>query len=198
MVLLGPPGAGKGTQAALLAERLGVPAISTGDIFRANRAEGTELGREAQRYMDAGEYVPDDVTNRMVADRLAQPDAAAGFLLDGYPRTTAQVRTLDEVLGAQGTSLDAVLEITADVDVVVGRLLRRASEQGRSDDTEEVVRRRLEVYAEQTAPLAAAYAARGLLVTVDGVGPVEAVAQRVAAALRAAGGDAAAAAAAGA
>lgn len=198
VVLLGPPGAGKGTQAALLAERLGVPAISTGDIFRANKAAGTELGREAQRYMDAGEYVPDDVTNRMVADRLAQADASAGFLLDGYPRTTAQVRTLDEVLAARGTGLDAVLEITADVDVVVDRLLKRASEQGRSDDTEDVVRRRLEVYAEQTAPLAAAYAARGLLVTVDGVGAVEEVSQRVAAALRAAGGDASSAAAAGA
>ncbi|TNM70021.1 adenylate kinase [Streptomyces sp. NP160] len=198
MVLLGPPGAGKGTQAALLAERLGVPAISTGDIFRANKAAGTDLGREAQRYMDAGEYVPDDVTNRMVADRLSQPDASAGFLLDGYPRTTAQVRTLDEVLAAAGTGLDAVLEITADVDVVVERLLKRASEQGRSDDTEEVVRRRLEVYAEQTAPLAAAYATRGLLVTVDGVGAVDEVSRRVAAALRAAGGDASSAAAAGA
>ncbi|MBC3760304.1 adenylate kinase [Quadrisphaera sp. RL12-1S] len=198
VVLLGPPGAGKGTQAALLAQRLGVPAISTGDIFRANKAAGTDLGREAQRYMDAGEYVPDDVTNRMVADRLSQDDASGGFLLDGYPRTTAQVRTLDEVLAARSTGLDAVLEITADVDVVVERLLKRASEQGRSDDTEDVVRRRLEVYAEQTAPLAAAYAARGLLVTVDGVGPVEEVAQRVAAALRAAGGDAGSAAAAGA
>ncbi|MGQ7350836.1 adenylate kinase [Quadrisphaera oryzae] len=195
---MGPPGAGKGTQAALLAQRLGVPAISTGDIFRANKAAGTDLGREAQRYMDAGEYVPDDVTNRMVADRLSQDDASGGFLLDGYPRTTAQVRTLDEVLAARSTGLDAVLEITADVDVVVERLLKRASEQGRSDDTEDVVRRRLEVYAEQTAPLAAAYAARGLLVTVDGVGPVEEVAQRVAAALRAAGGDAGSAAAAGA
>nr|WP_255471905.1 adenylate kinase [Quadrisphaera setariae] len=198
VVLLGPPGAGKGTQAALLAQRLGVPAISTGDIFRANTAAGTDLGREAQKYMDAGEYVPDEVTNRMVADRLAQPDASAGFLLDGYPRTTAQVRTLDEVLAAHATSLDAVLEITADVDVVVERLLKRASEQGRSDDTEEVVRRRLEVYAEQTAPLAAAYATRGLLVTVDGVGAVDEVAQRVVAALRAAGGDAGSAAAAGA
>ncbi|PWJ55453.1 Adenylate kinase [Quadrisphaera granulorum] len=198
VVLLGPPGAGKGTQAALLAQRLGVPAISTGDIFRANKAAGTPLGREAQRYMDAGEYVPDELTNRMVADRLAEPDAATGFLLDGYPRTTAQVRTLDEVLAAHGTGLDAVLEITADVDIVVARLLKRASEQGRSDDTEDVVRRRLEVYAEQTAPLAAAYASRGLLVTVDGVGSVQDVQQRIVTALLSAGDGLGGAAAAGA
>ena len=183
LVLLGPPGAGKGTQAALLAEHLGVPAISTGDIFRANVAGGTELGVEAKRYMDAGEYVPDEVTNRMVAGRLAEDDAARGFLLDGYPRTTAQVRTLDEALASAGTHLDGVLEITADTDVVVERLLKRAAEQGRSDDTEEVVRRRLEVYAEQTAPLAAAYGSRGLLVSVDGVGPVAEVQQRALAAL---------------
>jgi adenylate kinase len=183
LVLLGPPGAGKGTQAARLARALGVPAVSTGDIFRANVAQGTELGRAAQRYMDAGEYVPDEVTNRMVADRLAEPDAAGGFLLDGYPRTRAQVDELDAALAAGGTRLDAVLEITADVDVVVARLLRRAAEQGRSDDTEDVVRRRLEVYERETAPLAAVYEQRGLLVRVDGTGSVEEVSERIASAL---------------
>jgi adenylate kinase len=179
LVLLGPPGAGKGTQAARLAETLGVPAVSTGDIFRLNVKQGTELGVTAQRYMDAGEYVPDAVTNAMVADRLAQPDAADGFLLDGYPRTAEQVEELDRVLGAAGTGLDHVVEITADTDEVVARLLRRAEEQGRSDDTEDVVRRRLEVYTEQTAPLAAVYDARGLLVRVDGMGPVDEVTARL-------------------
>jgi adenylate kinase len=183
IVLLGPPGAGKGTQAARLAQRLGVPAISTGDIFRRHTAEGTELGRAAQRYMDAGEYVPDEVTNGMVADRLAQPDTAEGFLLDGYPRTAAQVDQLDAALAAAGTALDAVLEITADTDEVVARLVRRAGEQGRADDTEDVIRRRLEVYSRETAPLAARYADRGLLVQVDGVGGVDEVEARIAKAL---------------
>ena len=183
IVLLGPPGAGKGTQAARLARRRGVPAISTGDIFRRNTAEGTELGRAAQRYMDAGEYVPDEITNSMVADRLAQPDAADGFLLDGYPRTAAQVDELDAALARTGTALDAVLELTADTDEVVARLVRRAAEQGRADDTEDVIRRRLEVYAEQTAPLAGRYGERGLLVQVDGVGGVDEVEARIAKAL---------------
>jgi adenylate kinase len=179
LVLLGPPGAGKGTQAARLAATLGVPAISTGDIFRANVKDGTELGVTAKRYMDAGEYVPDSVTNAMVADRLAQPDAVDGFLLDGYPRTAEQVEKLDRVLGAGGASLDRVVEITADTDEVVARLLRRAQEQGRSDDTEDVIRRRLEVYAEQTAPLSALYEQRGLLVRVDGMGAVDDVTARL-------------------
>ena len=183
LVLLGPPGAGKGTQAVRLAERLGVPAVSTGDIFRRNASEGTELGRTAQRYMDAGEYVPDEVTNAMVADRLAQPDASRGFLLDGYPRTTAQVARLDEVLAASGTALDLALEITADVDEVVARLLRRATTEGRADDTEPVIRRRLEVYAEQTGPLTALYRERGQLLSVDGLGAVDEVGDRIVAAL---------------
>lgn len=182
LVLLGPPGAGKGTQAARLSDRLGVPAISTGDIFRANVARGTDLGRDAQRYMDAGEYVPDGVTNAMVADRLGADDAAAGFLLDGYPRTTDQVDRLDELLG-DARALQAALEITADTDELVARLTRRAAEQGRSDDTEEVVRRRQEVYAQQTAPLVQVYAGRGLLVSVDGLGAVDEVTDRIQAAL---------------
>jgi adenylate kinase len=183
LVLLGPPGAGKGTQASRLCQHLGVPTISTGDIFRRNVAEGTDLGREARRYMDAGEYVPDSVTNAMVADRLAEPDAERGFLLDGYPRTTAQVQELDRMLAAAATQLDVVVELTADVEEVVGRLLRRAEIEGRSDDTEDVVRRRLEVYAEQTAPLTELYSRRGLLVRVDGMGDIDDVTGRLVEAL---------------
>ena len=183
IVLLGPPGAGKGTQAARLAKRLGVPAISTGDIFRANVAQHTELGRTAQRYMDAGEYVPDEVTNAMVADRLQAADAAEGFLLDGYPRTEAQVEELDRMLAESGQSLDAVVELTADVDEVVERLLNRAVEQGRKDDTESVIRRRLEVYLEQTAPLVALYEQRGILLGVDGLGTMDEVTGRLESAL---------------
>jgi adenylate kinase len=184
LVLVGPPGAGKGTQAALLSQRLGVPAISTGDIFRANVAGRTELGQRAQRYMDAGEYVPDEVTNAMVRARLAEPDAAEGFLLDGYPRTQDQVRELDAMLAEQGRNLDAVVELTADTDVVVERLLRRAQEQRRADDTDVVIRRRLEVYREQTEPLTGLYGERNLLVQVDGMGEVDEVTERVLGALR--------------
>lgn len=183
VVLLGPPGAGKGTQAVGLAEHLGVPAISTGDIFRANVSGGTELGRTARQYMDAGALVPDEVTNAMVRDRLAQPDAASGFVLDGYPRNTAQVGELDAMLSDLGSRLDVVVELTADTDEVVTRLLRRAELEGRSDDTEPVIRRRLEVYAEQTAPIADLYAQRDLLVQVDGMGAVEDVATRLRAAV---------------
>ena len=185
MVLLGPPGAGKGTQAARIAERLGIPAISTGDIFRANVAGATELGTRAKAYMDKGEYVPDSITNAMVADRIAQNDCVAGFLLDGYPRTTAQVGELDSMLEASGLALDVVVEITADADAVVERLLGRAAEQGRADDTEPVIRRRLEVYAEATAPLAAIYEGRGLLLRVDGMGGIDEVTDRIMAALAA-------------
>ncbi|WP_432483584.1 adenylate kinase [Kineococcus esterisolvens] len=179
LVLLGPPGAGKGTQAKLLSDRLGIPAISTGDIFRANVAERTDLGRTVQEYLDAGKYVPDSVTNAMVRDRLAQPDAADGFILDGYPRTTDQVRELDDMLAVAGVKLDRVLEITADPDELVRRLTKRAQVEGRSDDTEEVVRTRQQVYAEQTAPLVAVYSERGLLRSVDGLGEVPEVTARL-------------------
>ena len=187
MVLLGPPGAGKGTQAARIAGRLGIPAISTGDIFRANVAGATELGTQAKAYMDKGEYVPDSITNAMVADRIAQADCENGFLLDGYPRTTAQVGELDSMLKASGLALDVVVEITADAEAVVARLLKRAGEQGRADDTEPVIRRRLEVYAESTAPLADIYAERGLLVQVDGMGEIDVVTDRIMEALAARG-----------
>ena len=179
MVLLGPPGAGKGTQAARIAERLNIPAISTGDIFRANVVGATELGTQAKAYMDKGEYVPDSITNAMVADRIAQADCENGFLLDGYPRTTAQVGELDSMLKASGLALDVVVEITADAEAVVARLLKRAGEQGRADDTEPVIRRRLEVYAESTAPLADLYAERDLLVQVDGMGEIDVVTGRI-------------------
>ena len=187
MVLLGPPGAGKGTQAARIAERLGIPAISTGDIFRANVAGATELGTQAKAYMDKGEYVPDSITNAMVADRIAQADCENGFLLDGYPRTTAQVGELDSMLKDSDLALDVVVEITADAEAVVARLLKRAGEQGRADDTEPVIRRRLEVYAESTAPLADIYAERGLLVQVDGMGEIDVVTDRIMEALAARG-----------
>ncbi len=182
-VLLGPPGAGKGTQAALLAERYGVPAISTGDIFRANVKGETALGRKAQEYMSAGALVPDEVTNAMVRDRLAQDDVTDGFLLDGYPRNPEQAVELDGMLRDLGVTLDVAIEITADSDAVTERLLKRAEIEGRADDTEPVIRKRLEVYATQTAPLTAFYEGRGLLVQVDGLGEVGEVTDRIVAAV---------------
>ena len=179
LILMGPPGAGKGTQAKVISGRLGIPAVSTGDIFRANVSEGTPLGLEAKRYMDAGDYVPDEVTNGMVRDRLAQDDASVGFLLDGYPRTVAQVEELDSMLGDAGTSLDAVVVLTVNDEELVQRLLHRAETEGRTDDTEAVIRHRQNVYNEQTAPLLAVYADRGLLVEVDGMGVVDEVSERI-------------------
>lgn len=183
LVIMGPPGAGKGTQATDLAGILHIVHISTGDIFRKNVAEGTALGVEAKRYMDAGEYVPDSVTNSMVRDRLSQDDCRPGFLLDGYPRTVEQVGELDAMLRSDGVKLDKAIELTVDVDEVVKRLLNRAAEQGRADDTEEVIRRRLEVYAEQTAPLTSLYAQHGILVKVDGMGSIQDVQARILAAI---------------
>jgi adenylate kinase len=183
MLIMGPPGAGKGTQAKVIAERLGIPAISTGDIFRQNASQETELGKQAQRYMDAGEYVPDEVTNAMVRDRIAQADTVEGFLLDGYPRTVAQVSELESMLDSRGLKLDAVVVLTVNQDEVVERLLKRAQDEGRADDTEDVVRRRLDVYAEQTAPLVEVYGDQGVLVEVDGMGEVDEVTARVFAAL---------------
>lgn len=181
---MGPPGAGKGTQAVVVASALGVPHISTGDIFRANVSAGTPLGEEAQRYMDAGEYVPDSITNAMVRDRLSHDDCRPGFMLDGYPRTLEQVTELDMMLESDGLRLDRVIELTVDTEEVVGRLLKRAQEQGRADDTADVIRRRLEVYFEQTAPLVAVYRERGILLEVDGMGGVAEVTERILSALR--------------
>ncbi|WP_091125770.1 adenylate kinase [Nocardioides terrae] len=179
LIIMGPPGAGKGTQAKYIAEHFGIPAISTGDIFRANVSDGTPLGVEAKRYMDAGEYVPDEVTNRMVRNRIDEPDAAEGFLLDGYPRTLAQVEELDGMIKFTGHQLDAVLSLVVDKDEVVSRLLQRAQIEGRADDTEDVIRRRQEVYLDQTEPLIQVYKERSLLVEVDGLGEVEEVTKRI-------------------
>jgi len=187
LLLIGAPGAGKGTQAEKLSAAYSIPAISTGDIFRHNVKNETELGKQAKAFMDRGEYVPDSLTNDLVRDRLSQADAKSGFLLDGYPRTAEQVVELDSILDAQGNKLDVVVQLTADTDEVVRRLLNRAIEQGRADDTEEVIRRRLEVYEEQTAPLTSVYAERGLLVTVDGLGEVDEVTGRILEALDARG-----------
>jgi adenylate kinase len=179
MVLLGPPGAGKGTQAARISERLNIPAISTGDIFRKNIAEGTELGKAAKSYIDKGEYVPNEVTNGLVRDRLHWDDAVEGFLLDGYPRTLDQVEELERMLDADGLSLDVAVEITADIEEIVKRLLKRATEQNRADDTEPVIRHRMEVYTAQTQPLVDVYRDMGLLVQVDGIGDIDEVTERI-------------------
>ncbi len=183
LIIMGPPGAGKGTQAKYIAEHFGIPAISTGDIFRANVSQGTPLGVEAKKFMDAGEYVPDEVTNLMVRNRIDEPDAVPGFLLDGYPRTVSQVEELDGMIEFTGHRLDAVVVLTVDQDEVVQRLLQRAQIEGRADDTEDVIRRRQEVYADQTAPLIDVYRGRGLLVEVDGMGEVDDVTKRIFAAL---------------
>jgi adenylate kinase len=179
LILMGPPGAGKGTQAKVVAEHFGIPAISTGDIFRANVTKGTPLGKKAQEYMDAGEYVPDKVTNLMVRDRIDEPDAEPGFLLDGYPRTLAQVEELDGMIAFTGHRLDAVVVLTADPDEIVARLLQRAEVEGRTDDTEEVIRRRQEVYGEQTEPLIDVYRRRGIVHEINGMGAVDDVTKRI-------------------
>jgi adenylate kinase len=215
LVLVGPPGAGKGTQAEFIAANQSVPKISTGDIFRANVGQGTPLGLQAKKYMDAGQLVPDEVTIDMVRDRLAEPDAADGFLLDGFPRTVPQAEVLDQMLADLGTSLDVVLELVVDDDEVVRRLSGRRTCRGcgkiwhiefdatsaegvcdrcggelfqRDDDKAETVTERLKVYAEQTAPLVDYYGGQGKLVGIDATGPVEDVTQRATDALEPYGG----------
>lgn len=179
MLIVGPPGAGKGTQAARLAEMLGIPTISTGDIFRDNIKNRTSLGVQVKAIVDAGDYVPDSLTNALVTDRLSEADAAGGFLLDGYPRTSDQVRYLDDLLASRGHELIGVIRLVADEDEIVGRLRRRAIEQGRVDDSEEAIRHRQEVYARETEPLIAAFRDRGILVEVDGLGAVDDVTGRI-------------------
>lgn len=187
LLIVGPPGAGKGTQAALLAQRYGIPTISTGDIFRSNIANGTELGKQVKAIVDSGDYVPDSLTNALVTDRLSEADAKGGFLLDGYPRTPDQVGYLDELLASHGHALDAVVRLVADEDEVVRRLRQRAIEQGRVDDSEEAIRHRQDVYQRETAPLLEMFGERGLLIEVDGLGAVDEVTGRIFAALDARG-----------
>jgi len=179
LLIVGPPGAGKGTQAVRIAASLAIPAISTGDIFRAHVKGETELGIKVKAILDAGDYVPDSLTNELIADRLGQSDAADGFLLDGYPRTADQVHFLDELLESRGETLSAVVQLVADPDEIVSRLRKRALEQGRSDDTEEAIRHRQDVYLRETGPLIASYGERGLVLEVDGLGTIEEVASRI-------------------
>ncbi|WP_196258619.1 adenylate kinase [Pelagibacterium limicola] len=177
LVLLGPPGAGKGTQAQILVEAYGIPQLSTGDMLRAAIAAKTPLGLEAKAIVDRGDLVSDVIVSGIISDRMDEPDCAQGFILDGFPRTIAQADTLTHMLDRKGLHLNGVIEITADADVLVERIINRARESGgaRADDNEEVLRKRLAVYAEQTAPLVNYYAERGLLRTVDGMKPVEEV-----------------------
>jgi adenylate kinase len=178
-LIVGPPGVGKGTQAGRISEAFGIPTISTGDIFRSNIAQGTELGKQVKAIVDAGDYVPDSLTNALIEDRLEAADAAQGFLLDGYPRTPDQVKHLDALLAASGHSLDAVIRLLADREEIVRRLRKRALEQGRADDSEEAIRHRQEVYQRETEPVVAMYRERGVLVEVDGLGEIEEVTERI-------------------
>jgi adenylate kinase len=187
LLIVGPPGAGKGTQAARIAEHFGIPTISTGDIFRANIKNETELGKRVKAIVDAGDYVPDSLTNELVTDRLSEADATTGFLLDGYPRTPDQVRFLDQLLASHGHKLGAVLRLIADQDEIVRRLTKRAVEQGRADDSEEAIRHRQEVYQRETAPVLEMFRDQGLLIEVDGLGTVDEVTDRIWAAFAAAG-----------
>ncbi len=179
IVLLGPPGSGKGTQAGRLKDRLGVPHISTGDLLRAAVKAGSPLGLKAKAAMDAGELVSDELMLDLIEERLGQPDIATGYLLDGYPRNLAQAEALDKVLSRIGQPVDKALALTVDEEQIVQRLAKRAAEEGRADDTEEVVRNRLAVYREQTAPVAGHYREKGLLTEVDGMGEIDEISQRL-------------------
>jgi adenylate kinase len=179
IVLLGAPGSGKGTQAALLVEELKLPHISTGELLRSAAKAGTELGIKAKAVIDRGELVSDDIMLELIEERLSQADAKAGFILDGYPRNLAQAQALDKLLNRINQPVDEALQIDIDVDLVIGRIAKRAAEEGRSDDTEEVVRNRMEVYSDQTAPVVDYYAQQGVLTRVLGEGTVEEVFQRI-------------------
>ena len=184
IVLLGPPGAGKGTQATAIVEMKGVPHISTGDMLRAAVKAGTPIGKKAKAVMDSGELVGDDIVIGIAEERLGQADAKKGFLLDGFPRTLAQADALERLLSKLGTPLDCCMALTVDQEAVVARLLKRAEIEGRADDNEATIRERMRVYDEQTAPLLKFYRDRGRLVEVSGMGTVEGVGQRIREALR--------------
>lgn len=183
LLIVGPPGAGKGTQATGVADHYGIPAISSGDLFRQHISAQDPLGQKVSNLISHGEFVPDVITSSMIFRRTMEPDAVDGWLLDGYPRTLGQVEALDIVLDEIGTRLDAVISLVADPNELVGRMLRRAELQGRADDNEETIRRRIEVYAEETAPVLAEYAGRGLVVEVDALGDIDDVTRRLVSAL---------------
>jgi len=183
LLIVGPPGAGKGTQSTRITDEYSIPAIATGDIFRANIKNETELGLQVKAIIDAGDFVPDSLTNDLIASRLQEADALQGFLLDGYPRTVDQLNFLDRILAESDTALDAVILLVVDPDELVSRLLKRAHEQGRTDDTEETIRHRQDLYARETAPLIAVYKERGLVIEIDALGTVDGVSERIAAGL---------------
>ncbi|GAA1743888.1 adenylate kinase [Microbacterium paludicola] len=187
LLIVGPQGSGKGTQGVRIAETFGVPVVSTGDIFRANIKDGTELGLQVKAITDAGDLVPDEVTFAIVKDRLEQPDAAEGFLLDGFPRNVAQVALLDEFLTGRGEALDAVIELNVPREESLKRIALRAQEQGRSDDTEAAIAHRLDIYERETAPILAVYRSNGIVDTIDGVGTLDEITERIVVALEARG-----------
>lgn len=184
LLIMGPPGAGKGTQGKLVAQELGIPKISTGDIFRSNVQQNTPLGIKVKDLLAAGSFVPDELTNDLVQDRLAQSDAQQGFLLDGYPRTLGQVKALDDMLEAAGVAVDGVLQLEVDHDALVQRLLDRAAVEGRADDDEHVIAQRMKIYQDETAPITQCYAQRGLVAMIDGMGTVDEVTTRTLAAAK--------------
>ena len=187
LLIIGPQGSGKGTQGARIAERLGIPTVSTGDVFRANVKDGTDLGLKVKAIIDAGDLVPDELTSEIVRDRLSQQDAAHGFLLDGYPRNLTQVGHLDGFLEHRGEPLTAVIELSVPRDESIARLSRRAAEQGRADDNEESIAKRLSIYESETAPILDVYRERGIVDEIDGVGSLDEITERITAALAARG-----------
>lgn len=187
LLIVGPQGSGKGTQGVRIAETYGIPVVSTGDMFRANIKEGTELGLKVTAILDRGDLVPDELTSEIVRDRLSQADAEHGFLLDGYPRNTAQVAHLDEYLAGRGQALDAVILLDVPREESIQRLSLRAAEQGRSDDTEETIAHRLDIYENETAPIIAVYEKAGIVDRIDGVGSLDDITARIDAALVARG-----------
>lgn len=186
LVLLGPPGAGKGTQAQILVETYSIPQLSTGDMLRSAIANKTPLGLEAKAIVDRGDLVSDDIVSGIISERMDQPDCANGFILDGFPRTIAQAEALTQMLDRKGLHLDAVVEIRANPDVLVQRIINRAKESGgaRSDDNEDVLRKRLDIYTQQTAPLVNFYSEKGLLKSVDGMAPIQDVTQAIKSAIQ--------------